>query len=98
MRIGEEMCGKIVFGGRAAITYRNMLSVVAAVVAGVVIAKADGTRCPLSRCFQRAGCPFKLFSMTGGEKSAIMVYHGFPRADGSMEREFAAIYADLVRK
>ena len=41
---------------------------------------------------------FKLFSMTGGEKSAIMVYHGFPRTDGSMEREFAAIYADLVRK
>ena len=41
---------------------------------------------------------FKLFSMTGGEKSAIMVYHGFPRTGGSMEREFAAIYADLVRK
>ena len=41
---------------------------------------------------------FKLFSMTGGEKSAIMVYHGFPRTDGSMEREFAAIYADLGRK
>ena len=35
--------------------------------------------------------------MTGGEKSTIMTYHGFPRTDGSMEREFAAIYADLVK-
>ena len=36
--------------------------------------------------------------MTDGEKNAIMVYHGFPRTDGSMEREFAAIYVDLARK
>ena len=38
------------------------------------------------------------YLMTGGEKSAIMAYHGFPRTDGSMEREFAAIYAGRVRK
>ena len=40
---------------------------------------------------------FKFFSMTGGEKSTIMTYHGFPCTDGSMEREFAAIYADLIK-
>ena len=41
---------------------------------------------------------FKFFSVDGGEKSVIMIYHGRARPSGSMEREFAAIHADLVGK
>ena len=37
-------------------------------------------------------------SLSGGEESIILVYHGYPRTDGTMDAEFRAIDDNIIAK
>ena len=40
---------------------------------------------------------FKCMSLGGGEKSIVLIYHGYPRTDGTMDAEFRAIFGNIIK-